>query len=59
MVPPQAFSLSARPAAKMLRAASMSRSCTAPQAAQVQVRTDSGFGPSLVPHSEHIWHAAG
>ena len=32
--PPQAFSLSARPAARMLRAALTSRSCTAPQAAR-------------------------
>jgi hypothetical protein len=39
----------------MLRAAFMSRSCTVPQAAQIQVRTDSGFGPSRVPHAQQIW----
>jgi hypothetical protein len=52
--PPQAFSLSARPAARMLIAALISRSCRAPQAAHVQARTPSGFGPSFTPHCEQV-----
>lgn len=54
-LPPQAFSLSARPAARMFRAAFTSRSWTVPHAAHCQVRTLSGLGPSLVPHSEQTW----
>src|SRR5882724_9275581 len=54
-VPPQAFNLSARPAARMLRAALTSRSCTAPQAAHLQTRTPSGLGPSITPHAEQVW----
>src|SRR5580704_6938668 len=52
---PQAFDLSARPAAKMFFAAFTSRSWTVSHAAQVQVRTLSGFGPSFTPHAEHTW----
>lgn len=51
--PPQAFSLSARPAARMFFAALTSRSWTAPQPAHCQARTPSGLGPSLTPHAEH------
>src|ERR1035441_4707611 len=53
--PPQAFSLSLRPRARMFLAAFRSRSCTAPHAAHVQVRTPSGLGPSLIPQAEHTW----
>jgi hypothetical protein len=42
--PPQAFSLSLRPRARMFLAAFRSRSCTVPHAAHVQVRTPSGLG---------------
>ena len=53
--PPQAFSLSARPAARMFRAAFTSRSCTAPHAAHDQTRTPSGLGPSFAPQPEQVW----
>ena len=47
--------MSARPAANMFFAAFTSRSWTVPHAAQVQVRTLSGFGPSFTPQAEHTW----
>src|SRR5690606_1041237 len=50
--PPQAFYLSASPAARMLRAALTSRSWAAPQA-HCQVRTFSGIFSCRVPHAEH------
>lgn len=43
------------PAARMFRAALTSRSWSAPHAAHVQLRTLSGLGPSLTPHSEQTW----
>ena len=52
---PQAFRLSARPAASMFLAAFTSRSCIVPHAAQVHSRTCNGFGPSFAPHAEHTW----
>ena len=55
MLPPQAFSLSLRPSARMFLAAFTSRSCTVPHAAQAHSRTCSCFAPSLVPHAEHTW----
>ena len=41
----------------MFLAAFRSRSCIVPHAVQVQVRTLSGLGPSLVPQAEHTWLA--
>src|SRR5215472_7105213 len=52
---PQAFSLSLRPRTRMFLAAFTSRSWTVPHAAQAQVRTFSGLGPSLTPQAEHTW----
>src|SRR5687768_15888853 len=55
-LPPQAFWVSASPAAtKMLRAALTSRSWTTPQARQAQTRRPSGLGPSRYPHAEQVW----
>src|SRR5690348_6337699 len=56
--PPQAFTVSARPAATLpslstFRAAFTSRSWAVPHAAQVHSRMQSGLGPSLTPHAEH------
>ena len=54
-LPPQAFCVSASPAAtRMLRAALTSRSWTTPHAWQAQARTPSGLGPSRCPHAEQI-----
>ena len=50
---PQAFSLSARPAARIFLAALWSRSWTEPHP-QVHARTFSGFLSPTVPHVEHI-----
>jgi len=50
--PPQAFSLSARPAARMFFAALTSRSCTTPQPVHCHTRTRSALGPFLNPHAE-------
>src|SRR5690606_25009042 len=54
-VPPQAFSLSARPAARMFLAALTSRSWTVPHSLHVHDRTCKGLGPSRAPHAEHTW----
>src|SRR5690606_1260758 len=51
-VPPQAFSLSARPAARMLIAALTSRSWTAPHG-QAHSRTFSGIDSASAPQAEH------
>ena len=53
-VPPQAFSLSARPAARTFLAALTSRSCTAPHAWHCQVRTLERLGAVLAPHVEQV-----
>src|SRR6266702_6656621 len=51
---PQAFSLSACPAARILTAALSSRSCTVPQPGHTQIRTRNGISPITYPHAEHV-----
>jgi hypothetical protein len=48
----EAFSRSARPAARMLRAALVSRSRTVPHSPPVHSRTWRGLGPSFTPQAE-------
>ena len=55
MPAPQAFGLSARPAANMFFAAFTWRSWAVPHAAHAHSRTLSGFGPSFTPQAEHTW----
>src|SRR5699024_9772205 len=51
---PQAFRLSARPAARMVRAALVSRSSTRPHAAHSNVRIDNGAASVTAPHVEQV-----